>query len=124
MIAEQQWQIGNPIKFTKFDSCIGVVAALPDEKMIIGIHLVLIPKGKTAVMSPGDVGMVGAVLTRKGYRRENPLVIAGQVSTWTSQASKTLAALSALALDPGYKDTERGKIEATWDGTLINIKMF
>ncbi|TXH77739.1 MAG: hypothetical protein E6Q88_00500 [Lysobacteraceae bacterium] len=95
-IAEREWAMADRISFTKFTSCVGVLA-LSDDNQIIAIHLSLQDEEGNP-FTAADVNQVMLVLRDHNYAPDSVRVI-GQISVWTVSAADAWNAL-AIALDP------------------------
>lgn len=120
-IKEREYAVGNLIKFSKFTSCIGIIALVQPQGMI-GIHLVLQDDGD-APISEAVVHAVKSELETWKYLRTS-MIILGQISVWKKSAPKILDDLRALGLHVeeyplgdgvyGARLTTTGKIELTY----------
>lgn len=90
-IGEQQYGSGGSIQFTKFTSCIGVIAKVKNKKEVIGIHLVMIDEDGNK-FSTGDVSTVTGVLNGASYD-PNQVVLIGAISYWTESNKAAYDAL-------------------------------
>jgi hypothetical protein len=109
-IKEQEYGISKWIKFTFFDSCLGVVSRLDDPDMIIGIHLVLTNQDNQLI-TPEDVTEVGSVLRRFNYRRKG-LLLMGQLDVWEDNFPQVFQRLRQLGNNPETRQLERGRYGA------------
>jgi len=79
-IKECEYGVAETIQFTKFTSCIGVIAKVKDRSEVIGIHLVLIDPSDNP-FSEDDVPTVKNVLKSYGIDKAKTKVI-GQIDFW------------------------------------------
>ncbi|MEW6734679.1 MAG: hypothetical protein AB1489_25365 [Acidobacteriota bacterium] len=121
-IAECEWGVAQTIQFTRFTSCIGVLAKVTGVNSVIGIHLVLID-GQGNQFTAGDVATVTQVLNAQNYDANTVLII-GQIAVWQESANAAYNAL-VTALNPqetyplangtyGATVTAGGQIELTY----------
>ncbi len=95
-IAEDKYGTGREIKFTKFTSCLGVIAML-DGTQGIGIHLVMV-NDSDEPFKADDVKVVKQLLTDQTYDPKQ-VVLIGAISAWKKSSPDAYAALIA-ALKP------------------------
>jgi hypothetical protein len=94
-IAECEWGNAGTIQFTRFTSCLGVLAKVAGANNVIGIHLVMVD-GNGNTFSAADVPTVTAVLAAQGYDNTTCMII-GQIAYWTrSNGAAYTALLNAL----------------------------
>jgi hypothetical protein len=118
-IAEQEYGISKWIKFTPFDSCIGVVSRLDDPDMIIGIHLVLANK-ENQLITPEDIGEVESVLRKHRYRRQG-LLLMGQVDVWEDNFPWVFERLRGLGSNTETRQLARGRYGAKCQMGRIHV---
>lgn len=84
-IAECQYGQASAVMFTKFTSCIGILAKVTGAQEVIGIHLVMVDaEGNT--FGEADVPQVINVLSGRNYDPADVLII-GQISAWERSAA-------------------------------------
>lgn len=74
-IAEREWGKADPIMFTKFTSCIGIMG-VKDGK-VIGVHLTMMGTEKDEWVKDANIDQAVALLDNAA----NPIVI-GQIQVW------------------------------------------
>ncbi len=79
-IGEQQYGIGEQVKFTTFTSCIGILSKVTNEDKVIGVHLVLVGK-KGGKITEDAVMRVMMLLERLKYDRGTTKVL-GHIGIW------------------------------------------
>lgn len=118
-IAECQWGCAGTLQFTKFTSCIGVLAKVAGADRVIGIHLVMVDaNGNT--FSAGDVDLVTTVLTDQGYDNTTCTII-GQITYWTQSNNAAYTALFNALNNPATYQLADGVYGATISGGAIEL---
>jgi hypothetical protein len=100
IIAERSYEVAPTIQFTKFTSCIGVLAKVQGQPQVIGIHLALYdddPEGH--LISVEDVPQVNTVLTNMHYDPTTVRII-GMTDVWNSSVPEVYAALVTAYTTP------------------------
>lgn len=118
-IEEQEFGISKWIKFTRFDSCIGVVSRLRDPDQIIGIHMVLANKANELIL-PQDIASVEAVLKQFGYQRQH-LLLMGQLDVWEDNFPAVFDRLRQLGTNPETRQLAKGRYGAKCQGGRIYV---
>ncbi|UCD85821.1 MAG: hypothetical protein JSU92_06395 [Deltaproteobacteria bacterium] len=123
-IKEREYGCAEEVRFTKVDSCIGILAKKKGEDMVIGIHLSLFDEGGNKF----DENAVGNVMDCLGEFDEKNVVILGSLGIWERDLKNYYNDLKnklnienedeqLFSLGPGTyggKIDNKGKIEKTW----------
>lgn len=96
-IAECEYGTAQSIMFTKFTSCLGILAKVQGQDQVIGIHLVLVDSNSNT-FGAGDVATVTGVLAGQNYDPATVIII-GKISFWEASAGPAYNAL-VTALQP------------------------
>ena len=118
-IAEQQYGISKWIKFTYFDSCIGIVSRLNDPDRIIGIHLVLV-SDRNEYIAPEDIGEIRSLLRKVGYLRRTLLPM-GQLDVWEDNLPHVYQQLRRLGTNPEERQLPQGRYGARCERGRITV---
>lgn len=110
-IAECEWGNAGTIQFTRFTSCVGVLAKVAGADNVIGIHLVMVDaNGNT--FGAADVPLVTQVLTAQGYDNTTCMII-GQIAYWTQSNNAAYTALVNALNNPDTFQLDDGVYGAT-----------
>lgn len=102
VIRERQYAVGNPVRFSAFTSCLGLMAWATDENVIRAVHLSLLDEND----HPFDDDAVGEVLTRLlDYRL---VVVVGHVTAWTARLPNAYRRLIGQLRNPHIIDAADG----------------
>lgn len=91
-IAECEYGTAQSIMFTRFTSCIGILAKVQNQDRVIGIHLVLVDNNSNT-FGAGDVPTVTGVLAGQNYDPATVMII-GRISYWQESANAAYTALT------------------------------
>lgn len=92
-IPEEQFGVAQTIQFTKFTSCIGVLAKVKGANQVIGIHLVMV--GLDGSFNDGGVNAVMAVLNANNYDPTTAIIL-GQIAYWQTPSNGVSASYQQL----------------------------
>lgn len=118
-IDECEFGTAGTIQFTKFTSCIGILAKVTGANQVIGIHLVLINTAGDQ-FSMADVLHVQQRLTALNYDNTTCMII-GQVAVWERSNQQAYNALVAGLNNPKIYPFGDGVYGATISGGAIEI---
>ena len=118
-IGECEWGTAGTIQFTKFTSCVGVLAKVVGANNVIGIHLVMVD-GNGNTFSAADVALVTNVLTAQNYDNTTCMII-GQIAYWTESNNAAYTALFNALNNPATYQFGDGVYGATIAGGAIEI---
>lgn len=107
-IKEQEYGVSGMIKFSYFDSCLGVASLLSNSEYIIGIHLVLFRAEDNNWIDQSDIGAIENVLLRHNYLKTS-LSLFGNLTEWNAYVPNFMVLLKRLGTFPEvYNPTGSG----------------
>lgn len=122
-IEEQQFGSGQEIRFTKFTSCIGVIAR--EGNKVTGVHLVIISKDDTPFNNDA------AQLTINTLGKYTQVVVIGQIDFWKGSVGEAYDALIKGLKKPiiistddgiyGGRVNEQGTFQTYQNGRYVNV---
>lgn len=99
-IAEQQYGMGNEIRFTVFTSCIGIIARHDD--VLTGVHLVMFDSNDEPF---DDTGVEETIQILGGY---DQIVVIGQTGMWADNLPGPYGKLIGELNNPTIIDQDNG----------------
>lgn len=114
-IAEQEYGIDKEIKFTKFTSCIGVIAKRNDT--LYAVHLVMVGKEDDPFNETAAVDVVGLF-----PKLPEKVTIVGCIDDWKNNVGKAyLKLISAIKSLEKYETL--GKNDGTYGAKIVGDKI-
>ncbi len=115
-ILEKQYGIGETVKFSELNSCIGIVYKLEGQEKLLGIHLVIREPLEY------DEPMVEAVKTvLKGHKAHEPILVLGCINIWAEQTGETYSKLLEALGKFDKKRAEDSIFQAQLIGEKIHL---
>jgi hypothetical protein len=114
VIEEREWGTGQPIQFTKFTSCIGVLAKVAGQNQVIGIHLSILDENGN-VFTAAVVPQITGVLAGQGYDNTTCQIF-GMIDIWENELPAAYGALVAALNNPVQAQREDG----TYQVAIVN----